>query len=64
LSDTNARGCVDDTRLLVFFEEARADAIRAAGMPYSEFLARGVRALTVEAIAGPGCARCNAAGAQ
>ena len=49
LSDTNARGCVDDTRLLVFFEEARADAIRDVGMPYSEFLARGVRALTVEA---------------
>ena len=49
LSDTNARGCVDDTRLLVFFEEARADAIRGVGMPYSEFLARGVRALTVEA---------------
>ena len=49
LSDTNARGCVDDTRLLVLFEEARADAIRGVGMPYSEFLARGVHALTVEA---------------
>ena len=49
LSDTNARGSVDDTRLLVFFEEARADAMRNVGLPYSEILARALHALTVEA---------------
>jgi acyl-CoA thioester hydrolase len=49
LSDTNARGCVDDTRLLVFFEAARADAVREVGLPYQEILARGLHALTVEA---------------
>ena len=49
LSDTNARGCVDDTRLLVFFEAARADAVREVGLPYEEILARGLHALTVEA---------------
>jgi acyl-CoA thioester hydrolase len=49
LSDTNARGCVDDARLLVFFEVARADAVREVGLPYDEILARGLHALTIEA---------------
>src|SRR5256885_826286 len=49
LTDTNARGCMDGTRLLVLFEAARADSLRAVGLPYSEILARGLDALTIEA---------------
>jgi acyl-CoA thioester hydrolase len=49
LTDTNARGCVDDTSLLVFFEAGRADALRELGLPYSEIQARGLNAVTVEA---------------
>ena len=49
LGDTNARGCVDDIALLVFFEAARAVALRELGLPYEEIQARGVNALTIKA---------------
>jgi acyl-CoA thioester hydrolase len=49
LSETNARGCVSDTALLVLFEAARAAALRELGLPYEAIQARGMNALTVEA---------------
>lgn len=49
LGDTNARGCVDDVALLVFFEAARAVALRELGLPYDQIQARGVNALTIKA---------------
>jgi acyl-CoA thioesterase FadM len=49
LSETDARGCVSDVALLVFFEAARAAALREFGLPYEEIQARGLNALTVEA---------------
>jgi len=49
LSETDARGCIDDISLLVLFEAARADGLRELGLPYSEIVARGFNALTVEA---------------
>ena len=49
LGDTNARGCVDDVALLVFFEAARANALRELGLPYEQIQARGVNALTIKA---------------
>lgn len=49
LADTDARGCVGDSRFLEMFEIARADAVRNRGLPYTTILARDVHALTVEA---------------
>ena len=49
LGDTNARGCVDNVALLVFFEAARALALRELGLPYDQIQARGVNALTIKA---------------
>lgn len=49
LSDTNATGCVDGITLLILFEAARADGLRAIGLPYHEIVARGLNALTIEA---------------
>src|SRR5438552_14208834 len=57
LGDTNARGCVDDIALLVFFEAARAAVLRELGLPYEQIQARGVNALTIEArLTNHGCA--------
>ena len=49
LSETNARGWVTDSALLILFEAARADALRDLGLPYETIQARGINALTVEA---------------
>jgi acyl-CoA thioester hydrolase len=58
LCDTDATGCVGPMTLLVLFEAARADSLRAIGLPYAEILARGLNALTVEAkLKNHGCAR-------
>lgn len=58
LGDTNATGCVDGVALLVLFEAARADGLRAVGLPYDQIVARGLNALTIEAkLKNHGCAR-------
>jgi acyl-CoA thioester hydrolase len=49
LCDTDATGCLDGIALLVLFEAARADGLRAIGLPYEEIVARGLNALTIEA---------------
>jgi acyl-CoA thioester hydrolase len=57
LCDTNATGCIDAIALLVLFEAARADGLRAVDLPYEEIVARGLSALTVEAkLENHGCA--------
>jgi len=40
---------VDAITLLVLFEAARADGLRAVGLPYDQIVARGLNALTLEA---------------
>jgi acyl-CoA thioester hydrolase len=49
LADTDARGCLADARVLVFFEVGRATALRELGLPYGEMVARGCSAPVVEA---------------
>jgi acyl-CoA thioester hydrolase len=57
LGHTNATGCVDAIALLELFEAARADGLRAVGLPYEEIVARGLNALTIHAkLANHGCA--------
>jgi acyl-CoA thioester hydrolase len=58
LSHTNAAGCLDAIALLELFEAARADGLRAIGLPYDEIVARGLNALTVQAkLTNHGCAQ-------